>query len=372
MRQHKVGRNEPCPCGSGKKYKHCHGSFALDSGQSLPTASQLAINVRSIKAKKVILGPEVTIGMSAYGNAETTRVALSYLFDSAQGDFELILVDDCSPDGGDTVSVFRKAAEFHQNTQVFSFSKNMEYSESLNAILSHANGKYVLFLSNDIFVTPAYLMELLEVASARPDIGILRGVSNYVDNDLATHRIAAPTFQNSGALFGFADQVRVENSGEIILDDFLTGDAFLVTRDVIRKVGTFDTSFFGYFADSDFGIRAQTAGYSLALAKGAFAFHKHGANFDYLSPDQRQRKLNARWERVHGGWARFKTKYGLPADLPYQGVLLIPWQRLRDCSFDPAKHYVAPRDYTEFRLPGVRTQPASLTELGDERDRVRR
>jgi len=26
----KVGRNEPCPCGSGKKYKHCHG--ALDGG----------------------------------------------------------------------------------------------------------------------------------------------------------------------------------------------------------------------------------------------------------------------------------------------------------------------------------------------------
>jgi preprotein translocase subunit SecA len=24
----KVGRNDPCPCGSGKKYKHCHGRFA--------------------------------------------------------------------------------------------------------------------------------------------------------------------------------------------------------------------------------------------------------------------------------------------------------------------------------------------------------
>lgn len=21
----KIGRNDPCPCGSGKKYKHCHG-----------------------------------------------------------------------------------------------------------------------------------------------------------------------------------------------------------------------------------------------------------------------------------------------------------------------------------------------------------
>ncbi|MEE4216001.1 MAG: SEC-C metal-binding domain-containing protein, partial [Xanthomonadales bacterium] len=24
----KVGRNEPCPCGSGQKYKHCHGKFS--------------------------------------------------------------------------------------------------------------------------------------------------------------------------------------------------------------------------------------------------------------------------------------------------------------------------------------------------------
>jgi preprotein translocase subunit SecA len=24
----KIGRNEPCPCGSGKKFKHCHGQLA--------------------------------------------------------------------------------------------------------------------------------------------------------------------------------------------------------------------------------------------------------------------------------------------------------------------------------------------------------
>jgi preprotein translocase subunit SecA len=28
QRLHKVGRNDPCPCGSGKKYKKCHGKFA--------------------------------------------------------------------------------------------------------------------------------------------------------------------------------------------------------------------------------------------------------------------------------------------------------------------------------------------------------
>jgi preprotein translocase subunit SecA len=25
--QKKIGRNEPCPCGSGKKYKQCHGKL---------------------------------------------------------------------------------------------------------------------------------------------------------------------------------------------------------------------------------------------------------------------------------------------------------------------------------------------------------
>jgi len=26
IRGDKVGRNDPCPCGSGKKYKKCHGA----------------------------------------------------------------------------------------------------------------------------------------------------------------------------------------------------------------------------------------------------------------------------------------------------------------------------------------------------------
>jgi uncharacterized protein len=28
----KVGRNDPCPCGSGKKFKHCHGRAGTEPG----------------------------------------------------------------------------------------------------------------------------------------------------------------------------------------------------------------------------------------------------------------------------------------------------------------------------------------------------
>lgn len=36
----KVGRNDPCPCGSGKKYKKCHGSPLLPVTSAVPTAGQ--------------------------------------------------------------------------------------------------------------------------------------------------------------------------------------------------------------------------------------------------------------------------------------------------------------------------------------------
>jgi len=38
MEEPKIGRNEPCPCGSGKKYKQCHGNLALqgDIGRNQP------------------------------------------------------------------------------------------------------------------------------------------------------------------------------------------------------------------------------------------------------------------------------------------------------------------------------------------------
>jgi radical SAM protein with 4Fe4S-binding SPASM domain len=37
----RTGRNEPCPCGSGKRYKECHGSLARPEGITSPTAGDI-------------------------------------------------------------------------------------------------------------------------------------------------------------------------------------------------------------------------------------------------------------------------------------------------------------------------------------------
>ena len=53
----KVGRNIPCPCGSGKKFKHCHGGIYADqtSSNALPKDfdEQISRVVRRAEAERV-------------------------------------------------------------------------------------------------------------------------------------------------------------------------------------------------------------------------------------------------------------------------------------------------------------------------------
>lgn len=47
----KIGRNDPCPCGSGKKYKKCCESVALEQGAQRARAARLA------EAERVLATP---------------------------------------------------------------------------------------------------------------------------------------------------------------------------------------------------------------------------------------------------------------------------------------------------------------------------
>ncbi len=52
--QPKVGRNDPCPCGSGKKYKKCHGAVAArsDRASTRPWARSASLRARASPAAR--------------------------------------------------------------------------------------------------------------------------------------------------------------------------------------------------------------------------------------------------------------------------------------------------------------------------------
>jgi len=290
----------------------------------------------------------LTVGMSAYGNAATTKETLECVQRSITGNYEVILVDDCSPDGGAVLRLFDEFAQAHRRTRIFRFDANLEYSGSLNAILSHARGDEILFISNDIYVCPAYIRELLFVARSDKRFGVVRGCSNYVDNNKESHNITPPLLRSFEEFVGFGSAIERQFHGQTIIDDYLVGDAFLVKRSVIDRIGTLDPQFYGYFADGDFGVRVRAAGFDLVLARGAYAGHKRHANFEYLPPAERQAKLERRRDRVLENWTRFKLKYGLPADLPYD-FDAIPWSSLSAGATGNALRH-QPGDYSRFEL----------------------
>ena len=312
------------------------------------------------------LDSSISIATAAYGNAATTRLCLQALRASASGDFELLLIDDCSPDDGATAALFAAVREYHANTRIFRFTENLEYSGSVNAILSHATGHWVLFVSNDIFITPAYLRALLEAAVANPRAGILRGSSNFVDNGLVSHNIPPPQpVENYPGLLACSEQVARQLGHTSGPDPFLVGDAFLVRRAVLERIGTFDPLFFGYFADQDYGVRVRRAGFDMLFVPGAYAWHQQDSNFAYLPELQRSEKLSRRWQRIYENWARFKLKYGLPVSLAFTSTLDVPWNTLASASYNAANDFCAPGDYSRYlTVQGQRAQAGTAKDSG--------
>jgi len=305
-----------------------------------------------ISNSPIHLNERVSIGVSAYGNVQTTKHCLRSILDNVVGQYELILVDDCSPDGGEISALFQDAAKEHKNTKIFKFTQNLEYSGSLNCILSHSQGERIFFVSNDIFITPTYIEALLAVADNNDDVGIVRGRSNFVDNSKPTHNIdVSKDIKRYEDIVPFGQALYGLEKDTFFSENYLTGDAFLTKREVISKIGTFDPLFYGYFADHDYGIRAIRSGYKLAVAKGAFAYHHQASNFSYLDEENRNKKLNARWAKVYENWARFKLKYHLPVNLMYTAMNDIDWDGLNNVHDTKDGLYIPAGNYLEYLSP---------------------
>ncbi len=84
----RVGRNEPCPCGSGKKYKKCHleEDKALDR-VSRPESADNNLHEELLDAQ-LILAIE-TYGEARFGSA-LARVRYPYLLDAMEGEDQLL------------------------------------------------------------------------------------------------------------------------------------------------------------------------------------------------------------------------------------------------------------------------------------------
>ena len=258
---------------------------------------------------------------------------------------EFILLDDQSDPKYGIGTVFR---EFRGNTRqpvtIGRFRKHQHYSSAFGYGLSKAQGQRVLFISNDMIIPAAWLRTILAVSALDPSFGVVRGTGDLVDSH-PEHSLLPPFIpSNDWDVEQFSDYMARQFELTHVEDDLLSGDAVLISRALLDRIGTFDRRFFGYFGDIDFGLRAQRAGFKLVCAKGAWLRHI-GAGYiraerEALSLSQEE-SHRRRMEVVQGAYAAFRQKWDLSmpeqyrVDLPFDMNKLRQVQKPKGFEFSP-------------------------------------
>lgn len=240
-------------------------------------------------------------------------------------DCEFILIDDNSdPAEGilDVFCQFRDRAQ-DQAVKIIRTKTRQHYSGVFSIGVHHATCEPIFFISNDMMVTTRFMQALLLVSALSREFGIVRGTSNHCDSH--PEHVAAPPAMPSSyqEVEAFAQKIFAANACSYVEDDLLSGDAILVKRSVVERIGVMDLRFFGYFGDVDYGMRAHLAGFKLVCAKGAWLFHEGAGHVkrDLECTDRGVEELHrARMAMVESAYQKFRAKWELEGPAVYDNL----------------------------------------------------
>lgn len=257
----------------------------------------------------------------ARNNATLTAqclVSLDYTITALGISSQVILIDNNSDPSEGIRPVFANFLKKHRSSLFLRFTQDRSYTGAFALGLQHATHQNVMFVSNDMMITPSYVSTILAVAAFHDTYGIVRGTSAHTDSH-PEHQIVPPVqLKGYDDILHFSEMIAAINGLHHVQDNVLAGDSILIKRQVIEKIGVLDNRFFGYFGDVDYGLRAHLAGFKLICSKGAWLHHE-GAGYikgeaaangtaDLSGPHQE------RMRRVQTAYEAFRHKWDM--DLP--------------------------------------------------------
>jgi GT2 family glycosyltransferase len=215
------------------------------------------------------VNPRVSAVVLNYNGRRLLEVVLPSLAAQDYRDFETIVVDDCSRDD----SLAYLSEHWPRVRVIRAGSHNVGVAAALNAGVDAAGGELVALLNNDLELAPAWLGELVAALDRHPGASCVGGkLLSYHHRELIDS--VGDVFTRAGAAFprggGEVDRGQYDEEVEIFAP---TAGAALYRASALADVGPFDESFYAYFEDVDWGLRAQLAGYRSWYAPAAVAYH---------------------------------------------------------------------------------------------------
>jgi GT2 family glycosyltransferase len=213
--------------------------------------------------------PLCSIYIQGYNRLHKTRYAVECVLKYTTGiDYELILIDNGSSDG--TFEYFQSVP--FENKRVIKVTKNIGSGFPFGTVRQIYSGKYLIGISNDVYVTRNWLSNLLKCMESEPNIGFVEPLSNNVSN-LQEHDLGGwkdfDEMQEKAAAFNVSDPSKWEERMRLI------SLLFICSRYALDGIGTSDSAFVHDFSEDDICIRLRRMGYKLVLCRDTWVCHDH-------------------------------------------------------------------------------------------------
>jgi len=155
---------------------------------------------------------------------------------------------------------------------------NLGFSGGNNIGIKYAlaqGADYVLLLNDDTVVAPGFVEPLIEVCIQDRNVGMAGPKINYYDHPDTIHSAGGKVSLWRGQAWHVGLLEKDVGQYEAIRAvEYLTGCVLLVSREVCETIGLLDENYFLYFEDTDWCLRARSAGFELVYVPSSQVWHK--------------------------------------------------------------------------------------------------
>ena len=187
---------------------------------------------------------------------------------------EVVVVENGSTDGS-----LELLAEKYPTITVLAEAKNHGFAGGVNIGLRYAlekNYPYAALFNNDAVAEPDWLEKLVATLEVNKKVGIV--ASKFMTIDKKHLDSTGDQYTSWGLPYPRGRSETNLGAYDKLTEIFgASGGSSLYRTDMLRQIGLFDEDFFAYYEDVDISWRAQLAGWKVAFAPKAVAYHKIGA-----------------------------------------------------------------------------------------------
>ena len=217
--------------------------------------------------------PLVSVLVIVYNNLDDLEDCLSSVLDSDYPNVEIIAVDNASTDGSPDF-----IRQKFPSVKLVGYALNLGFCEANNRAFRLAKGYFILLLNPDTHLPRDTISILVNRMEKDPQIGILAPKMLFLQERVV---INSAGLQSNRIFYscdrGFLEYDRGQYNEEASVIS-ACGGAMFVRKAVIDKIGLFDSKYFMYYEDLDFGIRSWLAGYEVLYTPDAIVYHRMRAS----------------------------------------------------------------------------------------------